>query len=418
MTQIKLKSVVEFLFWILLFVLALAYFNKSWDFYLYVLIGALLFILLIIETVLSFKHKLKAKSKKKNKKNLVKKEQIKQNKVVKPYKKIFHKELSALFSFIVVLIILFSVVIQKNKFIEFLSFKYVHLYFILALVVMAFIVMVLQFIGHIQSKKREKLKKSKSKIKITYDIFFLFGLVVVIIAYVLYNWITAVLGLTLMMVSLLANHLANKKEKIAGKITKPEKIIPKETPVRKLRLLLEKPRDGELKKIRQEEEKEKEKEHSEKLKLKELQRKIREDEKQRKMEEKLRQKSEKLAKMGEKTKQKSIEKEKKRLEKIKKSKEKILMKEKALGKMQKSRKEIERIIKMKSSLKLKSRYETDFDRLLLLIEKYEKLKFSDVAKIFGVSTDKVEEWATILEQHKILKIHYPALGEPELRIEK
>lgn len=416
MTQIKLKSVVEFLFWILLFVLALAYFNKIWDLYLYFLIGALLFILLIIETILSFKHRRKAKSKKKVEKK-IKKEYVKQDKVIKPDKKIFHKELSALFSFIAILIVVFSMIIQKNKFIEFLSFKYTHSYFILALIVIAFVIMILMFVEYIQAKKTEKLKKFEHKIKINYDIFFLFGLVVVIIAYILSNWITAVLGLILMVVSLVAHHLANKKNKIKEKITKPEKTIPDKAP-EKLQLLLEKPAANILTKIKQEEKKAKEEEYSEKLKLKELQRTIKEEEKQRKREEKLIQKSEKLAKADEKIKQKAIDKEKKRLEKINKSKEKILMKEKALGKTQKNRKEIERIIKMKSSLNLKSRYETDFDRMLLLIEKYERLKFSDAAKIFGISMDKVEEWAAILEQHKILKIHYPAIGEPELRIEK
>lgn len=497
MTKIKLKSVIEFLFWIVLFVFALAFFNKNWNLSFYFIIGALLFLLLIVEIILNLEHRHKAKVKKRKR---IKNEQIKQN------KRIFLKELTSLFSFVVVLIVVFSVIIQKNKFIEFLSFKPFHLYFMMILVVIALVIMILQFIGHRKTKKKKqktikqipkakKEKKIKEKhikfdkkkfykqltllfsfivvliavflliiqknkfieflsfrhyhsyfiltsvvvaliiiilnfvehmqvkkkfeltTKMKYDFIFLFGLIVVIVAYVFKNWITALLGLTLMIISLVVHHLSNKKIMLI-KETTPKKIISKKIQKdRKLKLLLESP-VGMLTEIRKEEERAKQETRMEKLKLKELQRKIREEAKRKKREERLRKTQEKSVKARGITEQKRIEAEKKKLEKIKKSREEILNKEKKLGKIQKDREEIERIIKTKKGLKPKARYETDFDRLLELIKKYERLKLSDVAKIFGISIKKAEAWTTILEQHNLVEVHYPAIGEPELKIKK
>jgi len=500
MTKIKLKSVIEFLFWVVLFVLALAYFNKSWNISFYFIIGALLLVLIIIEIILNLEHRYKSKIKKRKK---TKKEHMKEN------KKVFLKELTSLFSFIVVLIVIFSLIIQKKRFIEFLSIKPYHLYFMLALVVVALIILVIQFIGHRKTKKKKqkikifkriqkvksekKIKKKHIKydkkkfhkeltslfsfivvlivvfsliiqkkkfleflsskppylyflgilvfialivmifqfvgqvinkkirfklgIKIKYDILFLFGLIVVIIAYVFKNWITALLGLTLMILSLVVYYFVDKKITLMKEVG-PKKIISKKVQKdQKLRLLLESPA-GVLTKIKKEEERAKQEAQIEKLKLKELQRKIREEEKRKKREEKSGKRGEKLKRAKEIAKQKRIEVEKKKLEKIRKSKEEILKKEKKLGKFQKNREEIEKIIKTKKGLEPKAKYETDFDVLLALINKYERLKISDVAKIFGISIKKAEAWATILEQHDLLEIHYPAIGEPELKIKK
>ena len=59
--------------------------------------------------------------------------------------------------------------------------------------------------------------------------------------------------------------------------------------------------------------------------------------------------------------------------------------------------------------------ETDFDRLVNVVNSVGVIKISAVAKIFNISTKKVEEWSKILENHNLLKLHYPPLGEPELR---
>lgn len=60
------------------------------------------------------------------------------------------------------------------------------------------------------------------------------------------------------------------------------------------------------------------------------------------------------------------------------------------------------------------RYETDLDRLLILLEKYKKLKVMQICEGFNVSRDTVEGWADTLERHCLLKINFPAFGAMEL----
>ncbi len=60
------------------------------------------------------------------------------------------------------------------------------------------------------------------------------------------------------------------------------------------------------------------------------------------------------------------------------------------------------------------RYETHLDALYEMVEKRGKVKLSVIAQYFGVDRKKIEEWAAILEEHDLLKLHYPAIGEPEL----
>ena len=59
-------------------------------------------------------------------------------------------------------------------------------------------------------------------------------------------------------------------------------------------------------------------------------------------------------------------------------------------------------------------YETDFDKLHKLVEKYGRIKIADVAETFKITKKEAEEWATILEQHNLASIYYPALGGPEI----
>lgn len=60
------------------------------------------------------------------------------------------------------------------------------------------------------------------------------------------------------------------------------------------------------------------------------------------------------------------------------------------------------------------RYETDFDRMLDLIEKKGSVKISEIAEHFNIDVKKAEEWGHILESHGLLSIHYPPVGEPRL----
>jgi len=59
--------------------------------------------------------------------------------------------------------------------------------------------------------------------------------------------------------------------------------------------------------------------------------------------------------------------------------------------------------------------ETDFDLLYKLILQRTKVKVSDIVKMFNIDKKKAEEWMQILDEHDLAKIHYPAMGDPEIR---
>jgi|GEM_PF-813557 len=59
---------------------------------------------------------------------------------------------------------------------------------------------------------------------------------------------------------------------------------------------------------------------------------------------------------------------------------------------------------------------TTIDKLYEMILDKGVVRLNDgLAKKLGVSKTQVEEWAMILEEHNLVELHYPALGEPELR---
>lgn len=59
--------------------------------------------------------------------------------------------------------------------------------------------------------------------------------------------------------------------------------------------------------------------------------------------------------------------------------------------------------------------ETKIDTLFNLVDKRSKLKINEkLAKELGVSKARIEEWAVILEEHNLVTINYPAIGEPEI----
>ncbi len=59
--------------------------------------------------------------------------------------------------------------------------------------------------------------------------------------------------------------------------------------------------------------------------------------------------------------------------------------------------------------------ETDFDSLYNLVLEKNKVKISEVAKMFKIDKKKAEEWVQILDEHGLVQIHYPPMGEPEIR---
>lgn len=59
-------------------------------------------------------------------------------------------------------------------------------------------------------------------------------------------------------------------------------------------------------------------------------------------------------------------------------------------------------------------YETDFDKLYELVLKRGKVKISTLAKIFKITKNQARERANILEEHHLVHINYPPIGEAEV----
>ena len=62
--------------------------------------------------------------------------------------------------------------------------------------------------------------------------------------------------------------------------------------------------------------------------------------------------------------------------------------------------------------------ETDIDKLLAMVKDKGSLKFAGAAKEFQVTPERIEEWGKILEQYKLVKLHYPPIGDPTIKIFK
>ena len=59
-------------------------------------------------------------------------------------------------------------------------------------------------------------------------------------------------------------------------------------------------------------------------------------------------------------------------------------------------------------------YETEFDKLYLLISEKQKLTITEVAHGFNISRKEAEEWGKILKEQGLIELHYPAVGDLEL----
>jgi CBS domain-containing protein len=66
----------------------------------------------------------------------------------------------------------------------------------------------------------------------------------------------------------------------------------------------------------------------------------------------------------------------------------------------------------------KPKLETDIDKLLALVKEEGSIKFVEAAKRFSVTESRIEEWGKILEEYKLVRLHYPPIGEPTLKILK
>jgi len=59
-------------------------------------------------------------------------------------------------------------------------------------------------------------------------------------------------------------------------------------------------------------------------------------------------------------------------------------------------------------------YQTDIDILYKMLIEKKRLKMGEIASNFGITAAQAEEWARILEEYKLAKIHYPLFGDAEL----
>lgn len=62
--------------------------------------------------------------------------------------------------------------------------------------------------------------------------------------------------------------------------------------------------------------------------------------------------------------------------------------------------------------------ETEIDRLYKLVKERGSIKISEAAKKIGVSEDTVRGWGEVLEEHKLIELHYPIAGKPSLGIRR
>lgn len=62
--------------------------------------------------------------------------------------------------------------------------------------------------------------------------------------------------------------------------------------------------------------------------------------------------------------------------------------------------------------------ETDVDKILNTIKEKGKITFDEIARLFKVDLNTIEEWAKILEDHGLVEVVYPPVGSPELREKK
>ena len=68
--------------------------------------------------------------------------------------------------------------------------------------------------------------------------------------------------------------------------------------------------------------------------------------------------------------------------------------------------------------KVKEVLETDVDKLYNLTRDKGILKVKDAAKSLGIDNEQVEEWARILEEHKLVRLRYPPVGDPVIILKR
>lgn len=62
--------------------------------------------------------------------------------------------------------------------------------------------------------------------------------------------------------------------------------------------------------------------------------------------------------------------------------------------------------------------ESKIDQLINIIRERESETIPKLSKELGIKTDIIEDWAKILEEHDLIKIEYPFIGPPKLKMKE
>jgi CBS domain-containing protein len=76
------------------------------------------------------------------------------------------------------------------------------------------------------------------------------------------------------------------------------------------------------------------------------------------------------------------------------------------------------LVKGASKVIVKKKIETTIDEVLKIIEEKGSITIDEIAKKFHVDVSVIEEWAKILEEHRLASINYPIIGKPYLSLIK
>ncbi len=60
------------------------------------------------------------------------------------------------------------------------------------------------------------------------------------------------------------------------------------------------------------------------------------------------------------------------------------------------------------------RIQTAVDQLMVLVKDRGGVTFAEAAAALNAGTENIEEWGRILEEHGLVRLHYPAMGKPML----
>lgn len=72
--------------------------------------------------------------------------------------------------------------------------------------------------------------------------------------------------------------------------------------------------------------------------------------------------------------------------------------------------------KPKADMKIYKTIETNIDKLYKMILERGSLGLYSAARDIGVSVELIEEWGKVLEEHKMIEMHYPPFGKAILRV--